>query len=124
MKTIIALTILSVFLILAPDISTADDRDRHDRHYSKDRHQVTYQQVNHRDHNGRHDRYWKKQQYNKHDQYRSRHRPQRHVVYRDYPQRVVYRPAPTRVIYRQPVVYYPSAYLTVGVPNLNFHISW
>ena len=109
MKAIITLTLLSIFLMLTPDISDAGGRDRH---YAPDRDHSGYQQEQHRDRDGRHDRYWKK------------NRSNRKVAYRTIPQRVVYRPASTRVVYRRPVVYYPSSFLTVGVPNLNFHISW
>ncbi len=122
MKAIITLTLLSIFLMLTPDISDAGSRDRH---YAPDRDHSGYQQEQHRDRDGRHDRYWKKQQrYQKHDKHWKKHRSNRKVAYRTTPQRVVYRSAPTRVVYRRPVVYYPSSFLTVGVPSLNFHISW
>lgn len=125
MKTIITLTLLSVFLMMTPDISDAGGRDRHDRDYARDRDHSEYQQKHDRNHDGRHDRYWKKQQrHKKHDKYWKKHRKYRKVVYRTSPRRVVYRPAPTRVVYRRPSVYYPSSFLTVGVPNLNFHVSW
>lgn len=124
MKTLVALIVASCFLILTPDISDARDRDRHDRHYQKDRDHYSYQHARGYDQGKRHDGYWKKQyRHKKHDKYWKKHRRYRHDTYRHVPGRVVYRPAPVRVIER-PVVYYPESYFTVGVPNLRFHFSW
>jgi len=124
MKAIIALIILSVFLIATPGIAKADGRDRHERSYQKDRDHYSYQQVKRRDHDDHRDRYWKKHSHKKHGKAWKKNRPNRRVVYRSYPQRVVTAPVRTHVIYREPAVYYPSSYFTIGVPNLNFHLSW
>ncbi len=126
MRAILAMIVLSSFLFWTPDKAAAEDRDRYDRYYGKDRDHYAYQVDRGRDHRWgreiRHARDWKRQ--HRPERYWKKHRRHRHAIYHSYRERIVYRPAPVRVIYREPVVYYPASYLTIGVPNLSFRVSW
>ena len=124
MKATITLIILSIFLVVTPGLAKADGRDRHDRSYQNDRDHGSYQKGERGGHDARRDHYWKKQGHKKHAKAWKKNRPSRKVVYRSYPRHVVYQPVRTRVVYREPAVYYPVSYLTVGIPNLSFHVAW
>ena len=126
MRTIIALIVLSSFLILTPEISSAGDRERHDRYYGKDRDHYSYKVERDRDHrwerDTHHGKAWKKQ--HRPQKYWKKQRKHRHVVYAPPPKRVVYKPFMGRIVVHEPVVYYPSSYVTFGGPNLSFRVSW
>ena len=126
MRTIIALIVLSSFLILKPQISSADGRDRHDRYYGKDRDYYSYKVERDRDYrwerDARHGKSWNKQHRPK--KYWKKHRKHRHVVYVAPPKRVVYKPFMGQIVVREPVIYYPASYVTFGGPNLSFRVSW
>ena len=128
MRALIVLFTIMVIWGMTPAPADARDRDRHDRHYGKDRDHYVYKAEKNRGYGNpdhRRENVSKKHRHSKHDKHWRKHRHERHDVYRPYPKRVVYRAVPTRVVYREPVVYYyPSSYLSVGVPNLSFRVSW
>jgi len=127
MKATIVLVILTLIWTVTPTLSEASGRDRHDQSYEKGRNHSVTQYERGGDHNRwrdyRHGQAWKKQQ-RVEKRWQKKHRKQHHYANRSHSKRVVYRSAPTRVVYREPVVYFPSPYLTIGLPHLSFRVSW
>ena len=127
MRTIIVLLSVMIIWVMVPAMAVAKDRDHHDRQYGKDRDHYAYKAERDRDHrysDHRQGKEWRKHRHLEHEKRWRQHRKERHVAYYPYRQRVVYRPAPTRIVYREPVVYYPSSYVSIGVPNVSLRFSW
>ena len=120
MRAIIVLCSVLMVWILIPSLSDAGERDRYEKYDGKNRGQHEYRVD--RDHDRRYDSR-DKGRWDKRHSHDAR-RPHRQAALYQPVKRVVYNPFMGQIVVREPVVYYPVSYLTIGGPNLSFHVAW